>query len=86
MTDERSPKALDHMRKQGAVLIQDLITEEDRQLVGWPLVFGDVSGQVEQLIASYGVFFSGHTMSSLAGGIANLRAARGFDPQTSVFD
>jgi len=86
LTDERSPEALDYMRKQGVVLVQDLITEEDRRLVGWPLLFGDVSGQVEQLIASYGVFFSGHTMSSLAGGIANLRAARGFDPQTSVFD
>jgi hypothetical protein len=74
------------MRSQGAVLIEDLITAEERQIVGWPLLLTDVLSQVEQLIASHGVFFSGHSMSSVAGGIANYRGARGFDARTSVFD
>lgn len=85
-TDERDPTGLDYMRSQGAVVISDLLTPEDRRIVGWPLLLTDVLSQVEQVIASHGVFFSGHSMSSVAGGIANLRGARGFDPRTSVFD
>ena len=85
-TDERDPAGLAHMKTQGAVFIGDLLTHEDRRVVGWPLLLTDVLAQVEQVIASHAVFFSGHSMSSFAGGIANLRGARGFHPQTSVFD
>ncbi|KAF8343061.1 uncharacterized protein EI90DRAFT_3031227 [Cantharellus anzutake] len=86
LTDERSPEVLEQMRKEGAVTIQDLIREEDRRLLGWPMLFDDAVAQVEQLIASYSVFFYGHPTSSLAGDVVNLRAARGFDLRTSVFD
>jgi hypothetical protein len=68
------------MRSQGAVLIGDLITLEECQIVGWPLLLTHVLLQVEQLIASRGVFFSGHSMSSVAGSITNYWGARGFNP------
>jgi len=85
-TDERSPEGLDYMRSQGAVLISDLLTPEERRIVGWPLLLTDVLSQLEQLVAAHGAYFSGHAMSSVAGGIANLRGARGLDPRTAIID
>ena len=68
------------------MLIDDLLSPEDRRVIGWPMIFGDVRAQVEQEVAARAIFFYGHTMSSVAGGIANLRGARGKDPKTCYVD
>lgn len=82
-TDERTSTGLAYLRSQKVVLISDLLTPELVRLVGWPLLITDVLGLVDQLVMSYGAFFWCHTMSSLAGGVINLRGARGKDPETT---
>lgn len=85
-TDERNATALAYLRGNGVVLISDLLTPEDRRIVGWPVLIGDVLAQVEQIVASHGAFFWGFSMSSVAGGIVNMRGARGLDPRTNTID
>ncbi|KAI0311833.1 hypothetical protein OF83DRAFT_1270888 [Amylostereum chailletii] len=85
-TDAKNASDIEYVKSVGAVLITDLIDPEDRRIVGWPLLFGDVRAQVEQEVAARSIFFYGHTMSSVAGGVANLRGARGKDPRTCYVD
>lgn len=85
-TDERSPEGLKVIREAGAVLMMDLITMEDRRDFGWPLIITDVMALVEQAVLFHSAFFYGHGMSSLAGVITNMRAARGADPRTMALD
>jgi hypothetical protein len=85
-TDERDPGNLAYLREQGAVRAPDLITMEDRRRFGWPLLLTDVLGLVEQDLLSRGAFFYAHALSSLGGGVVNLRAANGADARTAVID
>jgi len=85
-TDERSPEGLKAIRDAGAVLMMDLLTMEDRRDFGWPLIFTDVMALVEQAVLFHSAFFYGHAMSSLAGVITNMRAARGADPRTMFLE
>jgi hypothetical protein len=48
MTDERSPLAVERLRANGAVLVQDLLRPEDRRMFGWPIIFTDILALVEQ--------------------------------------
>ena len=85
-TDERNPEALKVIRDAGAVLMMDLLTMEDRRDFGWPLIITDVMALVEQAVLFHCAFFYGHAMSSLAGVITNMRAARGADPRTMFLE
>lgn len=85
-TDERSPEGLEYIRSHGGVLITDLLLPEDRRIVGWPLLFTDVLAELEQSIMAQAAFFYAHAMSSVAGGVVNLRAARGLDPRLTLID
>jgi hypothetical protein len=85
-TDERDPEALKIISNAGAVMLPDLLTMEDRRVFGWPLMITDVRALVEQALLMHSAFFYGHGMSSLAGVITNLRAARGADPRTMLLD
>jgi hypothetical protein len=85
-TDERGAENLEYLRNHSTVLIYDLLTIEDRRAFGWPLIFTDVLGLVEQSLAAESAFFYGHAMSSFAGGVLNLRALHGMDYETSILD
>ncbi|KAF9520537.1 hypothetical protein BS47DRAFT_1287025 [Hydnum rufescens UP504] len=85
-TDERSPEGLEYVREHGAVLAMDILTPEDQRLVGWPLLVTDVLAVLEQVVMSRGAFFYGHAMSSVAGGVVNMRGARGVDPRLTLID
>ncbi|THH21521.1 hypothetical protein EW146_g25 [Bondarzewia mesenterica] len=85
-TDERDPEALDIISKGGAVFMSDLLTIEDRRAFGWPLMITDVRALVEQATLAHSAYFYAHAMSSVAGGIVNMRAARGVDPRTILLD
>ncbi|KIJ17149.1 hypothetical protein PAXINDRAFT_167928, partial [Paxillus involutus ATCC 200175] len=82
-TDERDPGNLAYLREHGAVRATDLITIEDRRRFGWPLLLTDVLGVVEQDLLARGGFFYAHALSSVAGGVVNIRAANGADPRTA---
>jgi hypothetical protein len=83
-TDERSPNALKYLRSQGALRIDDLLVPEDRQLYGWPLLLTDVVALVDQAVLVNAVFLHATGLSSLTGGVINMRAVRGADPRTAV--
>jgi hypothetical protein len=68
------------------VLAMDILTPEDQRLVGWPLLVTDVLAVLEQVVMSRGAFFYGHAMSSVAGGVVNMRGARGMDPRLTLID
>ncbi len=91
-TDERDPKVLEYFRGEGAVFMDDIMTIADRRAFGkvsdlsWALMISDIRALVEQVILSRAAFFYGHAMSSVPGGVVNLRAMRGADPRTSVID
>ncbi|KIK18769.1 hypothetical protein PISMIDRAFT_683952, partial [Pisolithus microcarpus 441] len=85
-TDERDPGNLAYLKERGAVRASDLITIEDRRRFGWPLLLTDVLGIVEQELLSRASFFYAHALSSVAGGVLNLRAANGADPRTAQID
>jgi hypothetical protein len=59
---------------------------EDRRVFGWPLMFTDVRAILEQALMAHSAYFYGHGMSSVAGGIVNMRAAHGADPRTVLID
>lgn len=75
-----------YLTDNGAVLIYDLLTMEDRHQFGWPLMLTDVLALVEQATLARAAYFYAHAMSSVAGGVINLRAARGADPRTALVD
>ncbi|KAH0830351.1 hypothetical protein J3R83DRAFT_1745 [Lanmaoa asiatica] len=85
-TDERDPSNLAYLREHGVVRAPDLITIEDRRRFGWPLLITDVLGIVEQDLLARGAFFYAHALSSVAGGVVNIRAANGADPRTARID
>ncbi|KAF8555820.1 hypothetical protein OG21DRAFT_1410330 [Imleria badia] len=85
-TDERDPNNLQFLRDQGAVLITDLLTNEDHREYGWPILLTDVLALVEQSIMSRAAYFYAHAFSSVAGGVMNLRAGLGKDPRTALLD
>src|SRR5712671_415143 len=85
-TDERDPEELKVISDAGAIFFSDLITIEDRRTFGWPLMITDVRAIVEQAVLMHSAYFYGHAISSLAGVITNLRAARGADPRTVLLD
>ncbi|KAI0275081.1 hypothetical protein BC834DRAFT_965522 [Gloeopeniophorella convolvens] len=85
-TDEREPGALRAIQAGGAVFMADLLTMDDRRAFGWPLMLADVRALVEQAVLVRAAFFYGHGMSSLAGGVLNMRAVRGADPRTALID
>lgn len=83
-TDERAPEALEYLHSQGALRIDDLLTPEDRQLFGWPMLLTDVVALIDQAALAHAEFFFATGLSSLTGGVINMRAARGADPRTAV--
>lgn len=85
-TDERDPENLKYLREQGAVLIQDLITKEDHRELGWPILLTDVLALLEQAVMSHAAYFYATAVSSVAGGVMNLRAGLGMDPRTALLD
>jgi hypothetical protein len=85
-TDERDPTSRQVIADGGAIFITDLLTMDDRRRYGWPLMITDVLALVEQRLLVHSAFFYGHAMSSLAGVISNMRAARGADPRTMLID
>lgn len=86
-TDERNTTILEGFCKEGAVFMDDLLTIGDRRgELSWALMLTDFRGLVEQIVLSRAAFFYGHAMSSVAGGVMNLRALRGMDPRTADVD
>lgn len=86
-TDERNTTILEGFRKEGAVFMDDLLTIGDRRgELSWALMLTDFRGLLEQIVLSRAAFFYGHAMSSVAGGVMNLRALRGMDPRTADVD
>lgn len=85
-TDERHPNKLAYLREHGVIRALDLITIEDRRRFGWPLLLTDVLGIVEQDLLARAAFFYAHALSSVAGGVINIRAASGADPRTAQVD
>lgn len=89
-TDERNDTVLQEFRSQGAILMDDLLTISDRRMNGpeisWALMITDFRGLVEQVVLSRAAYFYGHTMSSVVGGVMNLRGKRGVDPRTTDVD
>jgi len=86
-TDERNRTALNSIREHGVLLFDDLVTVNDRREFGWPIMLSDVVALVEQAALGIGAgFFYGHALSSVPGGVLNLRAVSGMDPRTVVID
>ncbi|KAG9038130.1 hypothetical protein FRB95_002570 [Tulasnella sp. JGI-2019a] len=85
-TDERSPEGLKYIKENGAILIDELITTEDRREFGWGIMLTDVLALVEQSVLARSYYFYAHAMSSVAGGAINLRAVRGADPRAALID
>ena len=85
-TDERDPDALRIFSEAGGVFLTELLEMEDRRAFGWSLMLTDVRALVEQSLLVHSAYFYGHSMSSFAGRVANLRAARGADRRTTVLD
>ncbi|KAK0195014.1 hypothetical protein F5146DRAFT_922886 [Armillaria mellea] len=89
-TDERNATVLQLFRSQGAVFMDDLLTITDRRKldpeISWVLMVTDFRGLVEQIVLSRAAYFYGHVMSSVVGGVMNLRGKRGADPRTTDVD
>lgn len=85
-TDERDQDSLAIIASNGAIFLNDLLTIDDRRIYGWPLMITDVRALVEQALLARSSYFYAHAMSSVAGGIVNMRAARGADPRTVLLD
>ncbi|CAE6424929.1 unnamed protein product [Rhizoctonia solani] len=85
-TDERSMHGRGYIRSNGGVLIDDILTLEDRQEFGWPIMLTDVLAIVEQTLLSHSAYFYAHAMSSVGGGVVNMRAARGADRRSALID
>ncbi|SRR6266849_3290202 len=85
-TDERNPDAVRVISDAGGVFLSDLLEMEDRRTFGWPLMLTDVRAVVEQSVLAHSAYFYGHKISSYAGRVANLRAARGADHRTTLLD
>lgn len=63
------------------------MTINDRREFGWPLFFSDVVAIVEQSMLGIGAGYAyGHALSSVIGGVLNIRAAEGMDRRTTLID
>ena len=60
-----------------------MLTVDDQRELGWPLMLTDVRALVDQEVIARSAFFSGSALSSVAGGIINMRAAHGADRRTA---
>jgi hypothetical protein len=86
-TDERNQTDLEYMKEHGALLFKDLVTVNDRREFGWPIMLSDVVALVEQGVLGIGAsYFYAHVLSSVPGGVLNLRAISGMDPRTAFLD
>ena len=85
-TDERDPDALRLIHDAGGVLLSDLLLMEDMRAFGWPLMLTDVRALVERVLLAHSAYFYGPKLSSFAGRVENLRAARGADMRTAILD
>ncbi|KZT53848.1 hypothetical protein CALCODRAFT_486011 [Calocera cornea HHB12733] len=86
-TDERDGEHLEMLRAAGAVVFADLVTREERQLLGGArAALTDVVSLVEQAVQLRAAFWTGYGVTSVSGGVANMRAARGCDARTTVVD
>lgn len=85
-TDERDRGNITYLHSHGVVLAGDLITQDDRRAFGYSLIFTDVLSLVEQALLSKAGYFYAHAMSSVAGGVVNMRAAAGDDRRTALLD
>ncbi|KZP29018.1 hypothetical protein FIBSPDRAFT_851832 [Athelia psychrophila] len=85
-TDGRDPRSLAHLASHGALLPSALLTPEYYRAFGWPLLFTDVLGVVEQALLTHAHYFYAHAMSSYAGGVVHGRAVGGMDARTAVVD
>ncbi|KAH7921547.1 hypothetical protein BV22DRAFT_1019122 [Leucogyrophana mollusca] len=85
-TDERDPTNLKYLEDRGGILITDLLTIDDRREFGWSLMLTDVLSLLEQATLARGAYFYAHAMSSVAGGVVNLRAVNGRDPRTAILE
>lgn len=74
-TDERDRGKMAYLTAHGAVLIDHLLTRDDRREFGWELMLTDVLGLVEQAVLARASYFYAHAMSSYAGGTINMRGA-----------
>lgn len=83
-TDEKDPEILAYFSENGAIMIHDLLTIEDRREFGWPVLFSDILGLVEQATLARAAYFYGSAMSSFSGGVINRRAVLGADKNTGV--
>jgi len=85
-TDERDVHALQVIASHGAVFVKDLLEFDDLRDFGWPLMITDYRSVVEQHLLARSSYFYAHGMSSVAGGVVNMRAGAGADRRTSVLD
>ncbi|KAG9099445.1 hypothetical protein FS749_001252 [Ceratobasidium sp. UAMH 11750] len=85
-TDDRSEQSKKYLRENGAILIDDLLTLEDRQAFGWSIMLTDVLAVLEQSVLTHSAFFVGHEYSSVTGGVVNMRAAMGADPRAALIE
>ncbi|EIW86739.1 hypothetical protein CONPUDRAFT_78988 [Coniophora puteana RWD-64-598 SS2] len=83
-TDEQKPDILAYFSDNGAIMISDLLTIEDRREFGWPILFNDILGLVEQATLARASYFYGAAMSSFSGGVINRRAVLGADRNTGI--
>ncbi|EGN96359.1 hypothetical protein SERLA73DRAFT_186078 [Serpula lacrymans var. lacrymans S7.3] len=85
-TDERDPQNLHNFSENGAIMFHELVTIEDRHEFGWPLMFTDIIGLVEQATLARASYFYGSAMSSFSGGVVNMRSVLGADRHTALMD
>lgn len=81
-TDETNSNSRNVIASNGAVFLNDLLTREDKKLFGFEIMLTDVRALVEQALLARAGFVYAHGMSSLAGGMVNMRATAGKDPRT----
>ena len=85
-TDERNADNVKYLKEHDAILLEDLLTTEDRWKYGPELVLTDILGLVDQALLSRSAYFYGTYVSSLSGGVLNGRAALGYDSRTHQLD
>ncbi|KAH7930947.1 hypothetical protein BV22DRAFT_1077535 [Leucogyrophana mollusca] len=85
-TDERDPEKLRFFSDNGAIMIKELMTYEDRHEFGWAILFSDIVGLVEQATLARAAYFYGSAMSSFTGGVINMRAVLGAELGTGLAD
>ncbi|KDE02822.1 hypothetical protein MVLG_06646 [Microbotryum lychnidis-dioicae p1A1 Lamole] len=76
-TDETDPKALAYYRRQGAVLLHEVMGQDELEdVLGWRAKYWDLLALVEQEVLAQSDYFVGSRMSSTTGGALNSRLRR----------